>query len=343
MRSSGLGSYALSSCVAAALLAGCGGSQPPIGAPGAMPQSRAVAKHAAHGTSWMLPDTKSSPTYKVTSPLLYVTNFDSPPYDGVTVYNAKKNNPAPIAVINANIFQPGGDCIDGDGTLYVASGPGSSLGWISEYALGKTTPLRIITQGINGPAFCAIDAHGNLWVTNAGSGVTEYLKGSTVPHFTLSSGLTSPDGIAIDRVGNIYVGNLQPYGISNVQVYPPGKKSPSRTITDGITWPVGIAVDAEGTLYVTNDISPCNIEKYRAGQNRPYETITKDIDGPTAVTFSRTGRMYVVNEGELSCKSNGPWPVILEFRARRISPSKRMISGDLHVPLGAAYYPPLLP
>ena len=29
-------------CAAAALLEGCGGSQPPIGAPGAVPQSRAT-------------------------------------------------------------------------------------------------------------------------------------------------------------------------------------------------------------------------------------------------------------------------------------------------------------
>jgi hypothetical protein len=35
MKSLGLRHYALSSCVAAALLAACGGSQPPIGAPGA--------------------------------------------------------------------------------------------------------------------------------------------------------------------------------------------------------------------------------------------------------------------------------------------------------------------
>jgi hypothetical protein len=39
MRSLDFIRYALSSCVAAAMLAGCGGSQPPIGAPGAMPQS----------------------------------------------------------------------------------------------------------------------------------------------------------------------------------------------------------------------------------------------------------------------------------------------------------------
>jgi hypothetical protein len=35
MKSSFLCSYALSACAAAAMLAGCDGSQPPIGAPGA--------------------------------------------------------------------------------------------------------------------------------------------------------------------------------------------------------------------------------------------------------------------------------------------------------------------
>jgi hypothetical protein len=51
---------------AAALFAGCGGSQPPIGALGAMPQSRAIATHADRGGSWMLPEAKSED-------LLYVT------------------------------------------------------------------------------------------------------------------------------------------------------------------------------------------------------------------------------------------------------------------------------
>jgi uncharacterized repeat protein (TIGR03803 family) len=43
MRISGLGRFALSSCVAAAALAACVGSQPPIGAPGVVPQSPALA------------------------------------------------------------------------------------------------------------------------------------------------------------------------------------------------------------------------------------------------------------------------------------------------------------
>ncbi len=41
-----LSRHAVSIGVAAALLAGCGGSQPPVGAPGATAQSRAVAAHA---------------------------------------------------------------------------------------------------------------------------------------------------------------------------------------------------------------------------------------------------------------------------------------------------------
>ena len=43
---------------AAALFAGCGGSQPPIGAPSAVPQSGAVTSDAERGSSWMLPEAK---------------------------------------------------------------------------------------------------------------------------------------------------------------------------------------------------------------------------------------------------------------------------------------------
>ncbi len=43
----------------AALFAGCGRSQPPISAPGAMPQTSAIAMHAGRGQSWMLPEAKN--------------------------------------------------------------------------------------------------------------------------------------------------------------------------------------------------------------------------------------------------------------------------------------------
>ena len=54
MKSFGLGTYALTGGVSVALLAGCGGSQPPIGALGTIPQTSAIATHADRGKSWMV-------------------------------------------------------------------------------------------------------------------------------------------------------------------------------------------------------------------------------------------------------------------------------------------------
>jgi hypothetical protein len=48
MKSFDFGRCALSSCIVAAMLAGCGGSQAPIGAPGALPHGAAIAVHAGH-------------------------------------------------------------------------------------------------------------------------------------------------------------------------------------------------------------------------------------------------------------------------------------------------------
>ena len=59
MTSRELSRFVLSVFVAAAMLAGCGGSQPPIGAPGAMPQTSAIATHAERGKSWMVPGASS--------------------------------------------------------------------------------------------------------------------------------------------------------------------------------------------------------------------------------------------------------------------------------------------
>ena len=53
MKSLDFGRYVLGGFAAAAMLTGCGGPQPPIGAPGTMPQSRAIATHSERGGSWM--------------------------------------------------------------------------------------------------------------------------------------------------------------------------------------------------------------------------------------------------------------------------------------------------
>jgi hypothetical protein len=119
-------------------------TQLPIGAPGAMPLS--------------LSQRASAPTYDLSDPLLYVTNFTAD-YNDVKVYHANAKDPSPIAVITDGLEFPFGDCIDGNGTLYVTN-QGTGIGFISEYPAGKTKKSKLITKGLYLPAYCAIDAAG---------------------------------------------------------------------------------------------------------------------------------------------------------------------------------------
>lgn len=330
----------------AALFAGCSGSQPPTATPGSMSQSflNHRTRHVVASVREPASSARVTPNFKLSRSLLYVVSFGANSYalGDVEIYDAKADNPNPIAIITKGLDEPNGACIDAAGTLYVAS----QWGWVTEFAPGRTKPFRYIHKGLSTPADCTIDGSGNLWVADVDIGVVEYLKGSARPHKTIKSGLTYPNSVVFDHAGNMYVGNLEPYGTSNVQVYPPGSKAPSRTISDGIVWPTGTAVDANDTLYVTNDAntnSQCgNIAEYRAGRSHPFQTITDHIDGPTALKFDESGRLYEANEGAFGCANDGPYPAILEFRHGAVKPSKKMISTRLY-PSGVAYYPPQLP
>jgi sugar lactone lactonase YvrE len=301
------------SVAAALLLAGCGGSELASSPLSAMPQSPTNSLRHAHSGA-----------------LLFVSN-DGDEHN-VTVYRAGANDPNPIRTISSDLEQPGGICLDGQGTLYVTD----TDGWVVEYLAGKTKSSKIITEGINTPADCAIDDKGNLWVTNIGGpNVTEYLKGSTKPHLVITNGLTYPDGIAVSHSGNMYVGNGGHYGEGpySIVIYEPGSKSPSETITDGVTGPVGITVDAHDTLYVANDDTN-NVEEYRFGRSHPYKTITSGVDAPAGITVNKKGWLYVVNLGNAE---------VVEFAPGSITPSGRKIDKGLLDPFGAAYSPPLLP
>jgi sugar lactone lactonase YvrE len=328
MKSLDFGRYVLTSCVAVAMLAGCGGSQPPIGASDA-PQSRAISADAQRGGS---PGAQSL-GYKVTAPLLYVTDIGAN-YNDVRIYRAAAKDPAPVATISGGVNIPFGACLGGNGTLYVTNEPASGPGWVSEYPIGKTKPSLVITDGINTPGFCAIDADGNLWVANIGGpNVTEYLSGAKKPHTVITQDLVYPIGVAIDRSGSLYVGNGFGASEQNIEVYAPGSKSPSRTITNGVTSPCGLAVDSNGTLYVANQFQS-NVEEYRSGQDAPFQAITKAVSGPTGVAVNKKGVLYVANLGNHS---------VAEFAPGSITPLKRQITNGLWDPVGIAYYPALLP
>ena len=106
MKSLGLSRYALAMGAASVLLAGCGGSQPPVGVPGAMPQTLAIATHAAHGKSWMLPEAKNQD-------LLYVSTDNS----GVYVYAYPSGKIE--GILYEGFASPQGICVDKNGDVFI--------------------------------------------------------------------------------------------------------------------------------------------------------------------------------------------------------------------------------
>ncbi len=332
--------YALSASLAAAILAGCGASQPSIGTSSAMPQISTIAARADRDTSWIPPGTTAghSANYDVSGPLLYVANANIA-YSDVTVYRANGNDPVPIATIPDDLNAPGGDCFEP--TRGTALGPQMSpiklwRVWPVEYAFGKTVPSKIITEGLDTPAFCAIDGGGNLWVTNIGGpNATEYLYGSKKPHTVITKDMVYPTGIAIDSSGNVYISNRLPASGGDICCLPARKaRFPCRcTITDGATSPVALAIDASGDLYVTN-VTQNNIEEYPPGGDRPFRTITQGVWTPGGLTISKKGWLFAANLER---------DTVVEFRPGSARRSKRSISSGLHGPIGLAIYPAVLP
>ncbi|MGC2405859.1 MAG: hypothetical protein WA431_05570 [Candidatus Cybelea sp.] len=137
-------------CVALALLAGCGGLQPPIGAPGSMPQTSALATHADRGKSWMLPEAKKI------KELLYLGDGGD-----VYVYDYKAGREVGTLTGFNNTT---GECVDKKGDVFLTTSI-SSTGAVLEYKHGGDNPIATFNTDGH-PIGCSVDSASDLAVNN---------------------------------------------------------------------------------------------------------------------------------------------------------------------------------
>ena len=247
---------------AAALLAGCGGSQPPIGAPGAMPQ----------GVTQIV-----APSLPATSANLYVVNGIGP---SVTVY--ARGHKTLLQTISQGINNPDALAFDSYGNLYVAN-DGCTFSsckpiappTVTVYPPGSTKVLRTIKRG-NGqssrrPRIRRISQSQTLQTTGVRLSLmsacrTVYghrLRPNPGQHEELlanhhEKGGANPFALAFDGSGNLYVAN---YDENAVTVYAPGSTKVLRTIEKGVERPDALAFDGSSNLYVAN--YPCRLPSWR--------------------------------------------------------------------------------
>jgi hypothetical protein len=210
---------ALGICAAAAMFAGCGGSQPPVGAPGAMPQSQAVATHAAHGTSWMAPQATKI------KELLYVSDGAT---SNVYVYDYKSG--ASVGMLTG-FEKPYGQCVDKKGDIWITNYT-SANAIIVEYAHGGTQPIRTLSINDNSLG-CSIDpTTRNLAVsskaTNSGGpGAIQVFKhaSGTPTNYPGSGGCSALWPPGYDNKGNLYVEAENGNYLANVCELPAGGRT----------------------------------------------------------------------------------------------------------------------
>jgi hypothetical protein len=191
MKRTGL-SYALTIGVAAALLAGCGGSQTPIGAPGAMPLTSA-ATHADRGKSWIKPGASSA------AALIYATGGCG----GTCVFSY------PMGELVGSLSLTGavrGDCSDSAGDVFITNDY-----QVLEYAHGATSPSQTLSVPGGQASGCAIDpVTGNLAVVvnDGDKNIAIYPDAQGTPAL-YSSHLTSV-ACGYDNAANLFVSGVGP-------------------------------------------------------------------------------------------------------------------------------------
>jgi DNA-binding beta-propeller fold protein YncE len=230
---SGFRRYAPSICVAAAMLAGCGGSQPPIGALRALPQNRAAVTHTDRSGSWMAAGAAKWD-------LLYVSNGNG----AVTVYRYWKRD---LVGKLSGFTAPTGECVDAVGNIFIADADAHD---IVEYAHGARSPMRVLQDGKSSPYGCSVDpTTGNLAVANFDGNVALYRHASGKPRIYSTQGYApSPLACTYNDRGNLlvtgsdsnrysYFAELDKHSVSFIHVNPsPYGSSFNWILVEGIPW-----------------------------------------------------------------------------------------------------------
>ena len=265
---------ALSVCVAAALLAGCGGSQPPIGAPGTMPQTPAAQQ--------------AVPPAEGSGPFLYVGGFK------LLMYALGSSKPLHVAKVNPIIYGAA-IALDLHGHL-CESNREISYGELFDYD-AHTLKFLKASSGVDYRALAA-DHLGYVYASRPAADIVVFAPGCLHQVNVIRRGATNAGSLVFDRSGNLYKGNGYPNDV--VSVYAPTKQPGHmrliRQIRDGISEPGPLAIGPSGDLFVANySYSERNsyITVYQPGGSTPVLRITKGMKVAGRLAVDSKGRLYV--------------------------------------------------
>ena len=154
------------------------------------------------------PALRAQGDYPTEHPLLFVSNQSAA---AVAVFSLRliKHNRNPIAQLASTSGCPYGIAEDKHGSIYVVQNCPPDGNVVDVFPKGSTSPSRQITDGISNPLGAAIDAKGDLYVSNSPAAITVYPPGASSPSQTITGGgMSAPFGLAFDKNGNLFIADF---------------------------------------------------------------------------------------------------------------------------------------
>ena len=183
--------------------------------------------------------------------------------------------------------------LDKNDNLYVVNGSGfrQPPPSLSKYARGTTTPAFTISGSaaqISQPAGLAVDASGNIYLSEENGSINVYAPGTTVPAQVLSDpSLTQPGSIALDASGGLYVADA---ANEDIAYFAPGSSTLTSTLSDPSfsNWNGNsyLMVDGGGNLWSSVAASPGEVEEIGAAglpNTVSVVNVISGVAGPMAI------------------------------------------------------------
>ena len=246
--------------------------------------------------------------------------FGTPVVPGqlATVVGSGLNNPQMIAR-------------DTGGNIYFAGSSGNDVSVLPDasgnlYGVPVTgsTVASLVSSGLSTPTGIAVDAAGDLYISNYGNNTVSLLPaasgtlfGQTVTASTLmtlvpaAAGLSQPEGIALDAAGNLYIsertGAIAVLPVANGALF--GRSVTADAITtivsSGLNTDFNLAFDAAGNLYIANQGTGSVLVLPMASGTLYGVPVTADtlatvvsgLNTPVGLAFDSAGDLYVSDWG----------------------------------------------
>jgi len=215
----------------------------------------------------------------------------------VTAFNACTLN-VTFAPLAPGVRLGAVNLFDNSGNLLVTT-PIHGIGQGPAIAFGPGVQTTLPTIGLNGPTGVAVDAAGDVFISNPDSHVLKVTPSGT--QTLVAIGLNNPSGVAVDGAGDVFIadtGNSQVVEASYL-----GNGTYHRPVTvpaSGLHEPQGVAVDGAGDVFIADAYNRQVVEVPYLGNGTYGTQITvpaSGLDKPSGVAVDGAGDVFIADTG----------------------------------------------